>query len=151
MRKPLLFLLSFVLISLASFSQLRSPVQWSFSSKKINATTYELHLTATMDDEWHIYSQFTPEGGPIPTSISLNKNPLVTVGAIKEVGKMEQHFEELFGVKVKQFSDHVDFVQTVSLKAAGVKTAIAGSVEFMTCNDHECLPPKKLPFSIALN
>ena len=55
----------------------------------------------------------------------------------------------LIGVEVYQFSNKVDFVQVVKLKNA-VKTTVSGSVEFMTCNDEECMPPKKQPFSIAL-
>lgn len=152
MRKSLLFLSSLLFISLISCSQLRSPIVWSFSSKKINLTTYELHMTATLDRQWHVYSQSTPEGGPIPTSFTFTNNPLVTrSGAVKEIGKLEEHFEELFGVNVKQFSGKVDFVQRVIVKAPNVKTAVAGNVEFMMCNDKECLPPKKQPFSIALN
>src|SRR5258706_15750219 len=107
------FLLAFVLSSIVavSFAQIENPVQWNFSAKKINATTYEIHLTAKVESDWHIYSQTTPEGGPIPTSISFNRNPLLSFdGATKESGKLEQHFEELFGVEVKQFSNKVDFI-----------------------------------------
>ncbi len=150
MRILVLLLIS-VIFTTQSFAQVKTPVQWSFTSKKINATTYELHLTAAIDDEWHIYSQNTPDGGPVPTSITFSKNPLVSLtGEAKEVGKLEKHFEQLFGVEVKQFSDKVDFVQTVTVKP-GIKTSMNGTIEFMTCNDHECLPPTKQKFSIVLN
>ena len=140
----------FVLMVQFVYAQIENPVRWSFSSKKINATTYEVHLAATIEDGWHIYSQTTPDGGPIPTAVSFSKNPLVTLnGNVKEVGKLEKRFEELFGVEVKQFSDKVDFVRTVQIKA-GVKTTINGSVEFMACNESECTPPKTQKFSIAL-
>lgn len=133
------------------FTQVKNPVQWSFSSKKVNSTTYEVHMTAQIDNDWHIYSQTTPDGGPVATNISFTKNPLVTLtGTIKEVGKMEKHFEPLFGVDVKQFSGKVDFVQTITIRP-GIKTSVNGTIEFMTCNDHECLPPKKQPFSVTLN
>src|SRR5258706_15344138 len=105
-----------ILFSIATigFSQVQDPVAWSFSVKKINATTYEVHLTAKIEDEWHIYSQTTPEGGPVPTEIVFNKNPLLSLdGGVKESGKMEQHFEKLFGVDEKQFSNKVDFVQVI--------------------------------------
>ena len=100
------------------------------TSKKIGDKTYEVHITATIDHGWHIYSQTTPDGGPIPTSITFTKNPLVIVeGKAKEVGKLEQHHEPLFGVDVKQFSNTVDFVQLVKLKAP-VKTSMNVAVEF---------------------
>lgn len=143
--------LSFALIILSAVkAQVQTPVQWAFAAKKINATTYEVHLTASMESGWHIYSQSTPEGGPVPTSIEFSKNPLLILdGKAKEVGKLEQHFETLFGVEVKQFSNKVDFVQVVKIKGKA-KTALNGSVEFMTCNDRECLPPRTQKFSIAL-
>jgi hypothetical protein len=148
--KKLLFVFILCSIAMACFAQVENPVKWNFSAKKINATTYEVHLTAKVEDGWHIYSQTTPEGGPIPTSIVFNRNPLLSFdGAVKEKGKMEQHFEELFGVEVKQFSDKVDFIQVVKLKSSA-KTNISGTIEFMTCNDHECMPPKTEKFSITL-
>jgi DsbC/DsbD-like thiol-disulfide interchange protein len=148
--KRMVALFVFVSFSTISFSQVKTPVKWNFSSKKIGASTYELHLTATLDHGWHTYSQTTPDGGPIATSIAFTQNPLVLIqGQSKEVGKMEQRHEDLFGVDVKQFSNKVDFVQTVKLKGK-VKTSLNGTVEYMTCNDHECLPPTKEKFSVAL-
>lgn len=149
--KNFLFSFLFVLVFSVCFAQVENPVSWTFSAKKINALSYEIHLTATVKGGGHIYSQTTPEGGPVPTSITFTKNPLLSFdGIVKESGKMEQHYEKLFGVDVKQFSDKVDFIQTVKLKTSA-KTNIAGAVEFMTCNDRECLPPKSEKFSITLN
>lgn len=150
MKKTVLFILcSFAVVS--AFCQIKNPVSWAYAAKKLNATTFEVHLTATIDGGWHIYSQTTPDGGPVPTAIVYTKNPLITVtGKTKEIGKLEQHHEELFGIDVKQYSNKVDFVQTVTLKGK-VKTAVTGTVEYMVCNDHECLPPSTQKFSIALN
>lgn len=140
-----------VLCSNFLFAQIQNPVTWTAVSKKINNNTYEVHLTANIDKGWHIYSQTTPEGGPIPTSLSFTKNPLLTMdGHAKEVGKLETHKEPLFGnIDVKQFSNKVDFVQKVKLKAS-VKTSVNVAVEFMVCNDKQCLPPKTEKFSVAL-
>lgn len=133
------------------FAQIvKNPVEWAATSKKIADKTYEIRLTATMPGGWHIYSQTTPEGGPVPTSISFSKNPLlVHQGTTKELGKLEQRHEPLFGVDVKQFSNKVDFVQVVKLKA-NVKTSVDVSVDFMTCNDKLCLPPSTKKFTVAL-
>lgn len=143
-------LLVTIVASSVCFAQLKNPVKWSFSSKKIDASTYEVRMTANLDAGWHIYSQNTPDGGPVPTSISFTQNPLTNLqGKAKEVGKIEKRHEELFGVDVMQYSTTVDFVQTVKLKG-NVKTSVAGTIEFMTCNDHECLPPTTQSFSIPL-
>ncbi len=149
MLKVLCFLLLFS-ISFSADAQLKQPVKWSYKLKKLNATTYEVHITATIEKGWHVYSQTTPDGGPVPTVIQFTKNPLITlVGAAKEVGKLEQRHEVLFGVDVKQFSNSVSFVQTIQVKAA-VKTAVSGRVEFMVCNDRECLPPATNKFSLSI-
>jgi len=144
------FLFVGMLIAAVSFSQIKNPVKWSFTSKKISDNTFEVSLAATVEPSWHIYSQTTPDGGPVATTVSFTKNPLVTLdGTVKEIGKLEQKHEELFGVDVKQFSNKVVFVQTVKLKAK-VKTAVNGSIEFMTCNNRECLPPATQKFSVVL-
>lgn len=140
-----------LLFSNLLFAQIQNPVSWSATSKKIADKTYEIHLTANIDNGWHTYSQTTPDGGPFPTSITFTKNPFLTLdGKTKEVGKLEKHYEPLFGVDVKQFSDKVDFVQTIKLKAP-VKTSVNVAVEFMVCNDKQCLPPSTRKFTVALN
>lgn len=125
-------------------------VQWNFSAKKIIDKAYEIHLTPTIKSPWHIYSQTSPEGGALPTAIVFNKNPLVSIdGKTKEVGKVVSKYEDVFGVTVKYFEGKVDFVQTVKLKS-NAKTNISGSIEFMACNNEQCLPPKKVQFSVLL-
>lgn len=139
-----------ILFSQVCFSQIQNPVKWNFSVKKINTTTYEVHIAASIDNHWHLYSQSTPDGGPVATVISFTKNPLVTFeGKVKEVGKLEQKHEPLFGVDVKQFSNKVDFVQVIKLKKP-VKTNISGTVEFMVCDDSQCLPPSTQKFSLPI-
>ena len=150
-RKWVNLLLAILLLAPAGImAQVKNPVKWTYSAKKLSTGKYELHMTAIVEKGWHIYSQNTPDGGPVPTAFTFTKNPLVTLsGPVKETGKLETHFEKLFDVEVKQYSDKVDFVQTVTVKG-NVKTNVAGKVEYMLCNDKECLPPKEVNFSIAL-
>ena len=145
-----LFTLLLALLPLAAMAQLRQPAKWTFSAKPLGAGKYEVHMTAVADKGWHIYSQHTPDGGPVATSFSFAKNPLVKLsGNPLEKGKLEKKHEPLFGVDVHQYSGIVDFVQVVQVKP-GLKTNVAGTVEFMLCNDKECLPPTTLNFSVAL-
>lgn len=149
--KRIFFAILFVLACGLSFGQVVSPVSWTAVAKKIKDKVYELHITASINKGWHIYSQATPDGGPVPTVITFTKNPLFELdGKPNEVGKLEQHHEELFGVDVKQFSNKVDFVQVVKLKA-NVATSVDVAIEFMTCNDKQCLPPSTKKFTVALN
>jgi len=148
MKKNKLFLVLVLLSCLVS--GLRAQVQWSFTAKKMGDKVYELHCSATVQGNWHIYSQFTPEGGPVPTVFKFSSNPLVIIeGKPSELGCMVTKFEEAFGINVKYFAGKVDFVQKVTLKTK-VKTAVSGTVTFMVCNDSQCLPPKIVNFNMAL-
>lgn len=151
----LLIALTCVFVSSVASAQIESPVHWSFSAKKVNATTYDIVLIATIDKPWHLYSQFTGKGGPIPTSIVIKPNPLLqfTNAKANEVGKAEKTLDANFGnppIPVVYFSNEVQFVKRVTVKAA-VKTNVSGTVEYMVCNDSKCLPPTKQSFDIKLN
>lgn len=138
-------------VPVVAYNQVQKPVKWSYAAKKLSDGKFEIHMTASIEKGWHLYSQTTPEGGPVPTSFTFTKNPLVTLsGNVKEVGKLETHFEKLFDVNVKQYSDKVDFVQVVTVKG-NVKTNLSGKVEYMLCDDKQCLPPATQQFSISLN
>lgn len=146
--KRIIVLLAILGISASSNGQ--DVVKWNFTVKKIADKTYEIHLTPTVQNPWHIYSQTSPEGGAIPTKISFGKNPLVSIeGKTKEVGKIKSKYEEVFELTVKYFEGKADFVQTVKLKA-NVKTNISGSIDFMACNEEQCTPPKTVQFSVKL-
>src|SRR4051812_15679138 len=73
--------------------------------------------------------------GPIPTSITFNKNPLVTLkGSVNEIGNLEKHYDTIFKADVKQFRTKVDFVQTLKLKSE-VNTTISASIKYMVCDN----------------
>lgn len=138
-------------MALLCVAQVQNPVSIETSYKKINGTTYEVHISMTLDKGWHTYSQTTPAGGPVPTRIRLNHNPLVSLtGNPKESGELYSHFEKLFNVEVKEFAGKVTFIQAIRLRKP-VKTNISGTIEYMVCNNHECLPPVEKAFSLQLN
>ncbi len=140
----------FFLIVIAVTAQ--NPVSWNFTAKKISANSYEIHMTATIQDGWHLYSQDQPDDAiAIPTTFTINNNPLISLnGKIKEMGKLEKFRDEKLDLSANQYSKKVNFVQVVNLKGK-VKTNFAGNVEFQTCDDKKCLPPKKVNFNVALN
>jgi len=136
--------------ALGSRAQL-NPVTWSFSVNKISDKTYEIHMKATIQKSWHLYSQKQPDDAiAIPTAFTIRPNPLFRPdGKIKEVGKMEIMKDAALGVSANQYSNIVDFVQKIKLKA-NVKTNFSGNVEYQTCDDKKCLPPKTVNFSVAI-
>ena len=107
-------------------------------------------MIATLQEGWHLYSQTQPEDAiAIPTSFAFNTNPLLTLdGKIKEIGKVEKFKDPKLG-SANQYSLTVDFVQVIKLKVKA-KTNITGNLEYQTCNNEKCLPPKKINFSIAI-
>lgn len=145
------YLLVFSVLLLGTVLAQAPPYNWTYSAKKISDTEYEMHFKMVVNTPWHTYSQFTPDGGPVPTKFNFSKSPIYTlVGEVKENGNLVKKHEAVFGVDVKYFNGKVDFVQVVKLKSKA-KTNFTGSVEFMVCNDEQCLPPSTQQFSIALN
>lgn len=128
-----------------------NPVTWSFSAVKVSDKMYEVHMKATIQPGWHLYSQNQPKDAiAIPTAFTFNPNPLLSRdGKVKELGKMEVMNDKELGVSANQYSLTVDFVQKVKLKSA-VKTNLTGNVEYQTCDDKKCLPPKTINFSIGI-
>ncbi len=147
--KKFFTLITMLLFTVMVNAQIDNPVIWSYSAKKVADKTYELHITATIGGNWHLYAQDAGEG-PEPTTISFTANPLISLeGNVKEVGKMEKSYDKNFGSVLKYYANKVDFVQTVKVKSS-VSTVVKGNVNFMVCNDRKCLPPRDVPFSIKL-
>jgi thiol:disulfide interchange protein DsbD len=149
MRK--LLVVAFLFFAVKTFAQQISPVSWTFASKKIGDNVYEVQLTATIQNGWHLYSQTQPDNAIAqPTSFNFNKNPLLDLdGKVKEVGKLEKYKDEKLDIGANQYSHKVVFVQKIKLKGKA-KTNVSGKLEFQTCDDKKCLPPKTVNFSVAL-
>lgn len=143
----LTFLLVF--LRLTALAQIEQPVKWSYAAKKINDKEAVIFIKATIDKSWHIYSQNTKDGGPVKTSFTFAK-----AAGYSLVGKTSEptpvtHFEKSFGMDVSYFENSAIFQQKVKLKKA--QTVVKGSLEYMTCNDHKCLPPSDVDFSVSIN
>ena len=148
--KKLLVLFCSIVFEINVDAQKPNPVKWTFTAIKKSDKQYEVVASATIDAPWHMYSQFV-SGGPIPTTFTFSKNPLIQLaGKTKEKGKLQKMYDKNFKTELSFFSDKVDFIQTVNLKVAS-KTNLVGMVEYSICNDDRCLPPAKVSFEVALN
>jgi hypothetical protein len=150
MKKFTFILLSVFVVGMAS-AQTLNPVSWSFTSKKIGTNVYEIQMTASIQNGWHVYSQNQPKDAIAePTSFAFNKNPLLEFdGGVKEVGKLEKYKDEALDISANQYSNKVVFTQRVKLKGKA-KTNVTGKLTYQTCNDEKCLPAKTINLSIAL-
>ena len=62
---------------------------------------------------------------------------------------MEVMKDAVLGISANQYANTVDFVQKIKLKS-NVKTNFTGNVEYQTCDDKKCLPPKTVNFNVAI-
>ncbi len=130
-------------------AQILEPVKWSFDSRKTGDREYELQFIATMDKGWHLYSQFVPTGGPIPTSFKFDKPAGFTlVGKVSEPKPLEEN-DPNFNMVVKYFTKSVVFTQKVKV-ISDKPVEVKGFLEFMCCNNQNCLPPTEVNYSFKL-
>ena len=132
------------------FAQIHDPVKWTTDVKKISDIEYELIAIATIKGDWHLYSQSVPENGPIPTTFTFqsNKNYLKK-GNTKE-GQGHTIEDKIFEMRIKYFGKKASFKQRIKLKTSN-KFKINATVEFMVCNDTQCLPPEEVDLEFAIN
>jgi Disulphide bond corrector protein DsbC len=147
-RIPVLVIV--LLTGLFASAQL-NPVMWTFTAKKISDKVYEVQAKATIQNKWHLYSQNQPADAiAAPTAFTFSANPLLGLeGKVTEIGKMEKYTDKTLGVSANQYSNSVIFSQKVKLKAKA-KTKLTGSVEYQTCDDQKCLPPKTVNFAVTI-
>ena len=145
-----LFVLLFSFFVMQSFSQnALKPVAWNVTYVEKSATEGEIVFTATIEKKWHIYSQRPTDVGPIPTSFTVTPNASIELVGKTEEMEAHEEFVAAFDAKVFVFSGEAVFKQKVkrkNSKASQVNT----SLEFMTCNDVQCLPPSTLNFTITI-
>lgn len=145
-------LLFFIVISAHALAQSGSAkqVNWTTSAKKLAENLYEVKLSAEIKGDYHMYAQAAGVEGPVPTVFTFTTNPLVSMnGNVKEVGKLIKKFESAWEGNVNYYEKKVEFVQQVKLKGK-VKTNLAGKVEFMVCNENQCLPPAEVDFKVPI-
>ena len=131
-------------------AKIYDPVKWSFSSEKLNENEYNLIITAKIEKGWHVYSQFIDDGGPIPTSFKFKPSKdYQLVDKVTESPKAVGAFDKNFNMQIAWHKNQVVFKQKISLLVP--KTTIAGTLEFMVCNDERCLPPAELEFTIPVH
>lgn len=148
MKKTIVFLLFVACFSLTANSQILKPVTWAYAAKKTSATTATLYIKATVDEGWHLYSQFVKDGGPVKTTFTFPAGKGYTLVGKTIEPKPITKFESTFNMNVSYFEKTATFQQKIKLTG---KTAIVkGTVEFMVCDDKQCLPPEEVPFSISV-
>lgn len=128
--------------------QILKPVTWSYGAKKTGPNEATLFFKATIDDGWHVYSQLVKEGGPIATKFTFTPSTDYVLDGPTVEPQPIKRMEKVFNMEVGFFVKSVIFQQKIKLKAG--QTTVRGQLEFMTCNDSQCLPPEDIDFSIPV-
>lgn len=143
----------FVLIAFVSQAQvIVNAVKWNYSVNRINDEEAELIFKADIGAGWHLYSQFLPEAEtrPVPTSFNFTSSKeYERVGKVKE-SKTIKKYEDAFEMELQYFEKSATFTQKIKVKSKDPFT-IKGTLEFMVCNDQQCLPPEEKDFEFKLD
>ena len=148
--KKQLFILCISCLSFVSFAQMaQNPVSWIVSYHDLKNGEGELVYTANIEPKWHIYSQRATDAGPIPTtfSVTVNKN-FTLLGKVEEQNAHEEYVKA-FEAKVFVFEKQAIFKQKIK-RLTKTPFKIKSTVEYMTCNDSQCLPPKTIELDITV-
>lgn len=147
-RYSLVLLLCLAVNNLAA--QIYIPVKWSFSSKKLSNCEYELMFKATIEANWHLYGQKQyGDSGPIPTSFRFKQSPDYTLtGGVSE-SKLIKKFEPVWNFELEFFEHEAIFKQKIKIKSSKALD-VSGELEFMVCNDNQCLPPATETFNFKI-
>ena len=147
MKKHLLLGLLVFFCSLGN-AQILDPVKWTTKIEQKSATNFIITFNATIENEWHVYSQFTPDGGPLPLEVNFKnqKGNYTLVGKAKE-SKTRTAYNDIFEVNETFFEKKAQITQEISLVNKGVKT-IEVELNFQACKE-VCINLEK-KFSIAI-
>ena len=147
MKKHLLLGLLVFFCSLGN-AQILDPVKWTTKIEQKSATNFIVTFNATIENEWHVYSQFTPDGGPLPLEVTFKnqKGNYTLVGKAKE-SKTRTAYNDIFEVNETFFEKKAQITQEISIVNKGVKT-IEVELNFQACKE-VCINLEK-KFSIAI-
>ena len=101
--RQLCTLLVVICCTLPLFAQ-ESPVKWTFKTVKINDSVAELQFKANIEQNWHLYSQYT-KGIELPIVFNFDKSAQYKrLGKVTEPKPIEET-DEMFGTS-KFFNMH---------------------------------------------
>lgn len=149
MKKGILVLL-FILSLFSGKILADGPVSWKMSIADKGNGEIELVANATIAAGWHLYDTQIPDGGPFPTSISIDEvKGAVAVGTFHAVNsKLHKDFDKVFEMEIGYYEKTATFVQKFKITDKS-KFVLKGDVRAQACNDRECTPPIPIDFSFT--
>lgn len=126
------------------------PVSWKMSIADKGNGEIELVAGASIAAGWHLYDTQIPDGGPFPTSLSIDEiKGAVAVGTFHAVNsKLHKDFDKIFEMEIGYYEKTATFVQRFKITDKS-KFVLKGDVRAQACNDRECTPPIPIDFSFT--
>ena len=133
--KKLLFSIFTFLAFANGFAQIINPVKWTSKVEKLSETEFNLVMEGKIEDEWHVYSQFTPADGPIPAEFKFKdaKGNFELIGKTKE-SPYKKQYNDIFEVDEYYFEKKVTFTQKVKIINPKL-TSIKASIDYQVCKE----------------
>lgn len=128
-----------LLFSFLGNAQILDPVKWTTKVIQKSDTEFELVMDATIDANWHLYSQFTPEGGAqqLVFTFKGSGKDYKLVGKTKE-GAYKKSYNDIFEVDEYYFSNKAHFVQLIKVTNPNIKE-IKVLLEGQSCIEGKCI------------
>lgn len=138
MKKLLLVFSSLFLLNLISYAQIENPIHWKYEVKDIGDSKIELIIHASIDENWHLYSQYNPEGGSLPLYFEFEKSDQYELIDSVIEPKAHQEYNDIFKVTELYFKDKVDFIQKIKLKTSE-GFLLKGLIDGQACIEGRCI------------
>lgn len=147
MKKLIVILLVFLAFAKGN-AQVLDPVKWTTTIEKKSETNYILTFNGVIEKDWHLYSQFTPDGGPLPLEVVFKdqKGNFDLVGKAKE-SKTTTAFNDVFGVNETFFHDKAQIQQEIILLNPKI-ASIQAELNYQVCKEVCINLEKKFTFKI---
>ncbi len=147
--KKIVFILFAIFTFATSSAQMKNPVKWTTKTEKISDTEFNLIMNATIEKGWHMYSQFTPENGPLAIVLTFkDQKGYQLIGKAKE-SPYKKHFNADFGVDEYYFEDKATLTQKVKITNPKIGKIVV-NVDFQACLTQCVNDNKDLTFEIAV-
>jgi thiol:disulfide interchange protein DsbD len=146
--KKIVVLLVMVLAFAKGNAQLLNPVKWTTQIEKKSNGNYVLTFNGVIDTGWHLYSQYTAEGGSLPLEILFKnqKGNFELIGKTKE-SKTKTAYNDIFEVNETFFEKNAQLTQEIQLTNPKV-SKIEVSFDYQVCKDACINLEKKFTFLI---
>ena len=148
MKKFLLFV-AILAFAVPAAGQLRQPVKWEVSAKKVKKNVYEIQAAGKIRTGWHIYDLQEYEGGPNPTVFSVSGEAIEAEGPASITSEVHRAFDEVFGMEIGTCENPVIIVQRVRTLQEG-SCDVNVHIEWQACNEGNCMPPDEFDATLQV-